>query len=106
MSWRSGVVLYPPVIVMQPSPMAETSRPLLPRVRRSMCFLLDLMDVDSRGVSSVTGAVDRGLVRCSARVPSPQRLAIVGGQGGPCAKESASEHSQRTAILGIGARRI
>src|ERR1700694_997484 len=35
-SCRSGFSLYPPVMLMQPSPIAETSRPLAPRVRLSM----------------------------------------------------------------------
>ena len=33
-SCRSGLSLYPPVMLMQPSPIAETSRPLVPKVRR------------------------------------------------------------------------
>src|SRR2546423_15230767 len=35
-SCRSGVSLYPPVMVIQPSPIAETSGPSAPRVRLSM----------------------------------------------------------------------
>ena len=36
----SGLSLYPPVMLMQPSPIAETSGPFVPRVRSSMSRLL------------------------------------------------------------------